>query len=775
MVVVFGAMVAVAENVRIDFPGPVTVSTQLLVTLAAVVAFDMRGTVAGATLVGACGGLLVDHARRRRAALLASNIGQFALSAGAAAAVYQLIATSHIGMARPIATYPVTAASYLVVNSLLVFVGVRVKSGLSLPAFWEEVHRSVVIDLVFGLLGMLLGRLYLVEGPLTVLVGLAVAITAHTVFLTVVRLRQAYTRLELVYGFTRRLEGSRDEAEAVMSILNELRDLMNAETAELTSAGEDGWRRTSLVGSSVRPLLREGLADPGEVGWMSAVPVRVRDLRCEARAQLEARLGPHGVIAPLRTERTLIGTIAVGHPANGKPFSHEDLRLLEALTGHAAVSLQNGQLLGRLRYNSYHDQLTGLPNRNRFNELLSDLPTPSAVLLLDLDRFKEVNDTLGHHHGDLLLQSVASRIAGEVAHRGIVARLGGDEFGVLLPQTRSGDAVQTALSLLAALEQPFRIGELELEVTGSIGIAVVQAEVVDPMRLLQRADVAMYTAKETHSGWEMYSPDRDHYSLRRLALAGELRRAIESQDLEVHYQLTSDLRTHAMRGMEALVRWRHPRYGLVGPDQFISIAESSGLIRPLTLQVLTHALQFQRQLHKEGHDLKVSVNLSMRSVLDVNLPDQIAELLERHQVQASSLILEITESSVMADPPRTIGVLTRLAHLGTAIAVDDFGTGYSSLSYLKRLPASEVKIDRSFIGGMLANENDAAIVRSTVDLAHNLGMRAVGEGVEDKATWDALARLGCDEAQGYYVAAPLPPDQLRDWLHHHRPAVDPWA
>jgi diguanylate cyclase len=369
--------------------------------------------------------------------------------------------------------------------------------------------------------------------------------------------------------------------------------------------------------------------------------------------------------------------------------------------------------------------------------------------------------------------SVARRISDEVGHRGIVARLGGDEFGILLPQTGSGDAAQVAVSLLSALEQPFQIGELELEITGSIGVAVAQGADDEGGLLLQRADVAMYSAKESHSGWELYSSERDHYSPRRLTLAGELRKAIDTGELEVHYQPKSELATGRVCGVEALVRWRHPRYGIIGPDHFIPVAESAGLIRPLTSFVLISAVENQRELRALGYDLEVAVNLSVRSVLDVNLPNQIAQILSDHGVPPQSLTLEITEGSVMADPTRTIGILGRLAQLGVSISVDDFGTGYSSLSYLKRLPANEVKIDRTFVAGMLANDSDRAIVRSTVDLARNLGLRAVAEGVEDEATWDALCDLGCDYAQGYYVSPPLPVTELRAWLLTRHPAADP--
>jgi diguanylate cyclase (GGDEF)-like protein len=460
-----------------------------------------------------------------------------------------------------------------------------------------------------------------------------------------------------------------------------------------------------------------------------------------------------------------VGSLLVASPhREAGLFTVEDLRLFETLANHAAVSIENSRLLDRLRYDSLHDGLTGLTNRTRFNQLIEEavdaLPRPAAVMLIDLDRFKEVNDTLGHHHGDLLLREVAGRLRAQVGEDGTVARLGGDEFAVLLPDTTSGDAAQIAVSLLGALERPFTVGELNLEVTASIGVALLPSQGKEPVTLLQRAEVAMYAAKTAHSGWEIYARERDQYSPRRLALAGELHHAINSGQLEVHYQPKAEVGDGAITGMEALVRWRHPRLGLLGPDEFVPIAEHAGLIRPLTLLVLRHAVSEQRRLSQLGFDLNVAVNLSVRSVLDVDFPDQVARVLRDIGVSPAKLIVEITESSVMADPPRTIGVLGRLSTLGVSIAIDDFGTGYSSLSRLKRLPVDEIKIDKSFVGGMLTDDNDAVIVRSTIDLAHNLGLRVVAEGVEDYETWMQLADLGCDMAQGYYVSRPVPAGQL---------------
>ncbi|MHB1930904.1 MAG: putative bifunctional diguanylate cyclase/phosphodiesterase, partial [Acidimicrobiales bacterium] len=283
-------------------------------------------------------------------------------------------------------------------------------------------------------------------------------------------------------------------------------------------------------------------------------------------------------------------------------------------------------------------------------------------------------------------------------------------------------------------------------------------------RLLLDAEVAMYSAKASRRGWELYAPPRDPNSRERLAMAAGLRQAIERDELDLHYQPKVDLRDGSVRGLEALVRWHHPERGLLPPDDFIGEAESAGLIPRLTFWVLEAAVAQQRALQRGGHDLEIAINLSLRSMVEPDFPEHVSQVLRRHGMPASALTLEITESSVMVDPVRTIGILGRLADLGTTISVDDFGTGYSSLAQLRRLPAGELKIDRSFVAGMLDAPRDTAIVASTIDLARNLGLRAVAEGVEDRATWSALAALGCDCAQGYYVGRPMPVERLERWL-----------
>ena len=389
----------------------------------------------------------------------------------------------------------------------------------------------------------------------------------------------------------------------------------------------------------------------------------------------------------------------------------------------------------------------------------------SAVMLIDLDHFKEINDTLGHHAGDRLLEEVARRLETSLGSGDTVARLGGDEFGVLLPSLSSvGDADVVARRLLAGLREPFSIEGLTLEIDASIGIACHPAHGTDVEALIQRADIAMYAAKESGGGHAMFEARLDRFSPRRLSLAGGLRAAIQNGEISLFFQPKAELATGRVIGVEALARWEHPRLGLVGPSEFVPIAEQTGLITPLTSYVLDAALRQLREWHDRGQELTIAVNLSARSFLDAQLAVEIPRLLEKWGVDARHLELEITESMLMLDPGRAQATLERLSRIGLTLSVDDFGTGYSSLANLKRLPVDCIKIDKSFVMDMAIDPSDAAIVRSTVDLAHNLGLRVVAEGVESRETWTRLAELGCDFAQGFYVSRPVPAADLEHLL-----------
>ncbi len=431
-------------------------------------------------------------------------------------------------------------------------------------------------------------------------------------------------------------------------------------------------------------------------------------------------------------------------------------------------------------YQALHDSLTDLPNRMLFMRNLHeaiDAMTPGmrlAVMIMDLDHFKEINDTLGHHFGDRLLQQIGPRLSGVLRDGDLMARLGGDEFGVVLPDLPDDStAVRIAERLMEELEQPLAVEGLALDVSGSVGIAIYPEHSDDVETLLRRADVAMYAAKEAGGGFEVYSPSLDSHSPQRLTLVAQVRPGIENHEFVLHYHQKVRLTDERTAGVEALVRWQHPERGLVYPDDFIPLVEHTVLLRPLTHYVLEQALQQWRVWSRRGIEIEMAVNLSPRSLLDVALPDFVDDVLRRWDVPPSSLTLELTESFLMADSGRSNGVLAALSEVGVRLSIDDFGTGYSSLSHLKRLPIREIKIDRSFVMHMLDDPNDSMIVRATVDLGRNLGLQVVAEGVEDRATLEQLAVMGCDLAQGYHISVPLPAAEATRWVEEHAPRTRP--
>jgi diguanylate cyclase (GGDEF)-like protein len=425
---------------------------------------------------------------------------------------------------------------------------------------------------------------------------------------------------------------------------------------------------------------------------------------------------------------------------------------------------------------SLHDPLTGLANRTllaeRFDAALGrghGEDSRTGLLLLDLDRFKEINDTLGHHYGDQLLTQIGPRVQGILRPEDTIARLGGDEFAVLLPDVAGLDgAMLVAEKIRYALTAPFTVERLDLAVEASIGVVVSGDHGDDASTLLQHADIAMYVAKKQNIGVFPYDPDADGHTPQRLTLLSDLRRALERHELVLHYQPKITLSTGEVCGVEALVRWQHPQQGLLSPDQFIPLAEHTGLIGPLTDYVLDAALADIRIWADRGLHVPVAVNLSTRNLLDPELAGKIAELLRKHALPATVLELEVTESALMTEPVRARQTLTRLHSLGIRVAIDDFGVGYSNLSQLRALPVTELKIDRSFVTTMATDTGNAHIVKGVIDLSHNLGITTIAEGVETEATMAALRIAGCDIVQGFYVAAPMRAAELTTWLGSYR-------
>ncbi|MFN2617401.1 MAG: putative bifunctional diguanylate cyclase/phosphodiesterase [Thermoleophilaceae bacterium] len=502
---------------------------------------------------------------------------------------------------------------------------------------------------------------------------------------------------------------------------------------------------------------------PSPHGELVAVFVPVEPSRGRPAGALQVDI-PHGPIASdvardsHRLQLFLAAAVAVAY-----------LALIVVMLLASAELRRRGEERDK---DALRDPLTGLPNRALFHELLERAilagrrrQSLTAVMVMDLDRFKEINDTLGHFNGDQLLQRLAGRLRAVLRDADTIARLGGDEFALLMPDMPDREAVRKAVGrVLQAFEEPFVVGGIALQVQGSVGIALFPEHGKRADAILHAADMAMYVAKAAQSGYEFHSPKEAHNSPDRLALLAELRRGIEDGQLILHYQPKAELSSRRVMGVEALVRWQHPSRGLLPPDEFVSLAEQTGLIRPLTQFVLETALRQCRAWRDDGLELDVAINLSVHNLMDLRFADDLARLIAESKLPPSALQLEITESMIMSEPRRAMSMLSKLKSMGLSLAVDDFGTGYSSLAYLKELPVGVIKIDRSFVIPMLESENDAAIVRSTIDLGRNLGLQVVAEGVESEEAWRTLASYGCDIAQGFHLSRPLAPADLTGWL-----------
>lgn len=425
-----------------------------------------------------------------------------------------------------------------------------------------------------------------------------------------------------------------------------------------------------------------------------------------------------------------------------------------------------------LQYQAMYDSLTGLPNRSLFTDRLQQTVLVGqrerqsfALIALDLDRFKEVNDTLGHHIGDEVLCQTARIVRGALRESDTLARMGGDEFSILLQtaQTREG-AERVAERILDALRNPVDILGHEFEIGASLGIAMFPEHAKQPDELQRNADAAMYQAKRNHSGFATFTKELEKTSEDQFTLRSEIRKAIANEEFILHYQPKIDFSTRRISGVEALVRWQHPTRGLLSPDTFIPFAEETGLIRPLTEAIMRQAVAQAASWLKDGMPFQIAVNVSAINIQDDKFADQVEEILEQYNLPADLIELELTESAIMSEPKKAINCIKQLRNFGVQVSIDDFGTGYTSMSQLKELLVAKIKIDRSFVTDMMMNHNDAVIVRTTVDLGHSLGFKVVAEGVEDQATWDQLEDLGCDSAQGFHMARPLAPEAFTAWL-----------
>jgi len=541
---------------------------------------------------------------------------------------------------------------------------------------------------------------------------------------------------------------------------------------------DDMWHLSSGKAEDFDTVSRQlvcpfGVDLPGRV-WQGSQPVWIDDVILDPgfrRALMASKDGLHTAFCfPVISGGMLHGVMEF-FSCEIRPVDHDLMQAMTTIGASIGQFMKRREVEAALEHQALHDALTTLPNRVLFqNRLERALPVARgergylAVLLLDLDRFKNVNDSFGHRHGDLLLQQTALRLQTAVRESDTVARLGGDEFALLLPTAERAGAVLVANKILQSLQQPVVVEKDRLDVGASIGIALYPEHGEDAAMLLQHADIAMYMAKRNRSDLCVYTAQEDDHSPSRFALSLALREAIEQDQLLLHYQPKINIRSGQVEMVEALVRWQHPQRELLLPDEFIPLAEETGSIRALTHWVLREALRQCAWWQDVGVELCVAVNLSTQSLHDPGLLETIGSLFEDMGVEPWRLTVEITESALMADSSRALETLARLHEMGVRIAVDDFGTGYSSLTHLRHLTVDEIKIDKSFVMDLLANENDAHITQSVIDLGHNLGLEVVAEGIEDEGTWDRLVAMGCDQVQGYYLSRPIPAAELTSWL-----------
>ena len=727
-----------------------------------------------ASLLGSAFTLLVH--RRQRGLKLLFNVGLWSFEAALAVTLYGLF----VGGAEPSSLRSILVAyGTIIVTDQLTALAVTVVISLNEGRFDKDsVREALTWGLLVAVGNTSVGLLFVVllERQAMALPLLAVVLGMLLLsYRAYEQLHYTHEQLERHHGFAQSLVREHDLSSIIEEVLDRTRELLQSEAAELHLAGRI-YRSTSMGSAATKApsiataywldrlrgggavLLAQGTKDPHERALLAEAGVR------------DAAAAP--VSSGDDTDGVLVVMERMGEVAS---FTTRDLRALETFAHQASVALDNGRLVDQLRreaadraFEAMHDPLTGLPNRRKFLQTVEEAlrsDTVVAVLLLDLDRFKDVNDALGHSVGDELLEVVAQRLRASLPDELLVARLGGDEFAVLVPRNATPDSVAaTVQRVRAALTDIVHVRDVKLHMEASIGSAVSPQDSQDAEGLLQRADVAMYRAKGQRTGYEPYRAALDLSSSERLALYTELRRAVFEGLLQVHFQPCVHPLTGQVLSAEALARWDHPTLGNIGPDEFIPLAEGSGLIGPLTMLVLERSLSELTRLRSQGLLSKMAVNLSPRVLLDEDLPARVESLLHASGVPADALTLEVTETAVMADPAKALRVLEALHAVGVVLSIDDFGTGQSSLSYLKRLPVGEVKIDQSFIRNLSEGADDAVIVLSTIELAHQLGLTVVAEGVEDAHTFELLGLWGCDAAQGFYMCKPLPGEQFGVWL-----------
>nr|WP_277605510.1 GGDEF domain-containing protein [Glycomyces sp. L485] len=586
--------------------------------------------------------------------------------------------------------------------------------------------------------------------------------------------RQRHVLREL-NNFTQLVADSVRSNRLIDAMLGRLREILSAEYATVWVPAGGRYPEIRLTAEVDYIGLTD--LDPVPEGLQREVietnrPMLVGPRSGRLRAELEEAGLRGAILVPLRSGDDVYGCLSVADRIGGElsHFQPVDLQLLETVAAHVSVAVDNTRLIDQLRYDAYHDPLTSLANRRRSLEALQEalaITVPGevvAVLMFDVDGMHEINDALGHEAGDALLVEFSRRLTEHAPDASFIGRIDSDEFilQTRLPSTEA--AVETARSLREGLQGPFKFGRVAVDVSAAIGVVTHPDFATDADELLQRAGTATRQAKNVGDGVQVYHSGLESESLRRIGLAADLRQALDRDELEVHFQPKVHLGSGAPTGAEALARWSHPMYGPVSPEEFISIAGSTGQLGRLTEVVLDESLRRSAEWAREDGPLRMAVNLSPRTLADVGFPERVAELLAEHEVPPGRLTFEITEDDMVADGSRLTPVLDRLHEMGVRLSVDDFGTGYSSLAYLRRLPIQEIKIDLRFIQGMATDADDRAIVKAVLGLARHFEIDVVAEGIEAHQTVEELRAMECETGQGYYFSRPLPPDRFAAWL-----------
>jgi diguanylate cyclase (GGDEF)-like protein len=776
VVVFLGMVAAEVFSVQFEFRGQgVAWSASELALVVALV--EIGGTWAALARGAAVGAVLV--AQRYPAAKGTFNVGMSVLEACVAVVVLDLVPVGPISSPATWLTYLVAIFAANAVGALCLAAAITLTQGYPGRALWASLLIPVVL-----------------VSPMAVVVGLALLLLIHVtlwswllVLPLVLTLALLYRRfgavtresqiLERVYEFARRVEQVGSHPDGTRQIVEAVKELLNADRVALWLPPYLDEEPRLLVAAEDGRAWYDGPGDPDDLfrrrateGAHGGGPVLVSLARAtEAEAAALSRRGAEEVLAaPVTTAAGEPGYLEVCDRRNDVvTFGDGDRAALESMLTHINAAIRQQQLLTQIRYDADHDRLTGLPNRQRLaaeiDQLLAADPVAgrAGLILASLDNYAEVTDTLGHAASDELLLVTAGLLREHAPPQALLARMEGEQFAVLLPGLSLPATERAARRLREATSTRARVAGLDLEVTLTIGVAAAPVHGTDAGTLMQRADVALL-AGAGKTGVASYHPVLDQQSLRRLQLGTELEQAMADGEISVVFQPIIDARTSDIVSVETLVRWAHPRYGSIAPDEFIHLAEQIGRIGPLTDYVLDLALARCRRWLDQDIALSVAVNLSARCLTEPDLVDRVRRALRRHAVPGELLILELTEGSVVDDSVRSGTVLADLHALGLRLSMDDFGTGYSSLSQLRQLPIDEVKIDKSFVLGMATSQGESFIARSIIELAHNLGLRVVAEGVEDELTRNLLAEMGCDKLQGFLVSRPLPDERLESWI-----------